>query len=699
MKKDKYDDIKKKIAEETGERPDSLSRESMVSLIKSKGIAPEKKPRRLLPLTRVASAAAALVVLVAAFALYQGTGMAGTVNKAGEGTTTTTAEAVQTTDNSAAKSLDTKLTGADNYSEIEKYFLSLQSERVSSKSQDDGFFYSNTASPTFAAAAPQDAADAAAESYNESASAAAAGESHGKTNTQVDGVDEADIIKNDGKYLYTVTDGMTLSIVDAKSLSLLSRIKLETGEDDRHLNISNIYLNGDTLVAVCAVNDFYNTMPLLDGVYCCCDYVGGDTKTVSVIFDISDRSSPRELRRFTQDGYQTSSRMVGSVLYNVSRYDVNVYQDEEKLKDECIPSVDGESVPSGSIYWKGGASGSSYIILTAFDTAAPDGKVEILSVLGGASNVYCTKSSMYVFTGVYEENFSGTRIYAFSIDGTKLTYRASGEVPGNVINQYSLDEYNGFLRVATTAYDYKTYVNVSSVYVLDSSMKQAGVVKNLAHNEAIQSVRFMGDTAYVVTFLNTDPLFVIDLSDPAAPRVVGEVKLPGFSAYLHPVGEGLILGVGYDGDDQSANFSTVKVSLFDVRNPAKPAEIDNYIVECASTDITRDPKAFLFYPEMSLAGIPMVVTKENGENPVQSYMTLKVSQSGLELLSGFVHASGYDVYSCQYFRGTYIGDVIYTLTQGLIKSHSLKSFENTGSLELEGFAQKYTDDDLTFRTY
>ena len=130
-------------------------------------------------------------------------------------------------------------------------------------------------------------------------------------------------------------------------------------------------------------------------------------------------------------------------------------------------------------------------------------------------------------------------------------------------------------------------------------------LSDIAKDEQIKSVRYMGQYGYVVTFRNTDPLFVIDFSDPTKPEIKGEVKLPGFSEYLHPVGNGMLVGIGYDGDEENANFRSVKISLFDVSDPTKPLEIDNHVIKNASTDVNYDPKAFLYYPEENTIGIPL----------------------------------------------------------------------------------------------
>jgi len=205
----------------------------------------------------------------------------------------------------------------------------------------------------------------------------------------------------------------------------------------------------------------------------------------------------------------------------------------------------------------------------------------------------------------------GTEIHRFDIsDPARTTYEVSGRVDGHLLDQFSLDELDGNLRVATTAgspWTDGTQQSESFVVVLGESngaLTQIGKVGGLGKGETIQSVRFIGDTAYVVTFRQTDPLYTIDLSDPASPKVAGELKVLGYSAYLHPISDGYLLGVGQDATAEGMTTG-VQVSLFDVRDPANPTRVAKATVPGGSSAAEWDHRAFLWWDQADLAVIPV----------------------------------------------------------------------------------------------
>lgn len=713
-----FDELKNKIDGETPKRPESLSKENICDMLGEKKIIPSPVKKQV-NTKKLVSAAAALIVTVSAVAAVYFS--SNTNTPAVQNTTEQETTSAATTSAPEIKSRE--------YEEIEKYFLSL-GEKLRLYSTKGAYDYSAQNQAVTAAAALSadgEAPTAKSKQFNsvneESADAAmisdSADDSYGKTNTQVEGVDEADIIKNDGKYIYSKTDRCTVSITDISDMTLASNIETKSDDEDSRLSVTEMYLNGDKLILLCTESRKTERFVAEDVVYNSDeifykDYVTDSVTTkvklpddyyywyepegtVILIYDISDKTAPKLIRSVDQDGQYTSSRMVGNILYNVTTYCVNTGLDEQELKDKCVPTVDGKRVRADSIHWEKDKEmdTTTYIIISAFDTAIADGEVKSASMLGWTDNVYCTDTSMFVSQPVWKEDGTDTKIFAFSINGTDITYRTSGTVPGEPVDQFALDEYNGYFRIATTAFDYSDFIDVSSVYVLDGNMKIVGSLKNLKYDESVRSVRFMGNTAYVVTFRNTDPLFVIDMSDPVAPKVKGEVKLPGFSAYLHPVGDGFMVGVGYNGDSEQADYSSVKVSLFNVKNPEKPFEVNNVVIDCASTDIYYDHKAFMYYPEMNYIGIPLRLFKDD-DNNVNSFMVLKVTENGLEKLSGFVHQSGDDVWSNSYFRGTYVGNNFFTVSDKLIKRFDLTSFENTGKLVLKGLANENEKDFIVY---
>ena len=223
-------------------------------------------------------------------------------------------------------------------------------------------------------------------------------------------------------------------------------------------------------------------------------------------------------------------------------------------------------------------------------------------------------------------------------------------------------------------------MDVSSVYVLDSELKVIGQVTDLAKDERVKAVRFIGNTGYVVTFRNTDPLFIIDFSEPTDPIITGELKIPGYSYYIHPLGNDYLVGIGYDGTDENAKFDTVKISVFDVRDKTNPKETDAFVIKDAYCLVSETPKALFYYAERNLLGIPVRFDKNATVKTIQTF-TIKDGKITDQL--GYVHfysSNTYDIYYGYYsdiFRGTYIGNMLYTISNNEIFEHNLDSGENT----------------------
>lgn len=317
-----------------------------------------------------------------------------------------------------------------------------------------------------------------------------------------------------------------------------------------------------------------------------------------------------------------------------------------------------------------------------------------------------------------------TDIYRFAISDGTIAAAGAGSVPGTIINQFAMDEKDGYLRIATTTGEmWRTdeYASANNIYVMDSSLTIVGSVEGLARNEQIKSVRFLGTRAYMVTFRTTDPLFVIDLSNPAAPAVLGKLKIPGFSEYLHPYGENLLIGFGQDAAEvgDRAYALGLKVSMFDVSDTANPKEIATlYLGDRGSyTELLYNHKALLSDPEGGLLGFPVTLAA------VPDNMKQDPSAYGYQVYSGFVvlayqdsafqvrgfvsHIDGADPYrrfantaeaeafmnqeagkiwSEPVFRGVTVGGTLFTLSNGQLRATSLESFAMIGSAEIPGSA-------------
>ena len=342
---------------------------------------------------------------------------------------------------------------------------------------------------------------------------------------------------------------------------------------------------------------------------------------------------------------------------------------------------------------------SSYVVVSTLDATNKE-TFNSTAVLGGGENVYCSADNLYITSGRYEETISSggdavaeifmiddsaiytTEILKFDIFGEKIEYKTKGKVNGTALNQFSVDEYNGYLRIATTAGNFQNAKN--NLYVLDSDMVIVGMVEGLAKGETIKSVRFMGDTGYVVTFEQTDPLFVIDLKDPENPEVLGELKIPGFSNYLHPVTENYLLGIGVNGDDNGAG-NGMKISLFDVSDKKNPKEVSKFeILPQENTDnlwgyldcsAFYDHKAVCWDSKNLIMYIPYRMTTEYMHTEDNSYrsefnstdniiaLKVDIKDGKLEKNNNYVAETGDLKNYKNVNRVIYIGDIVYSYSQ------------------------------------
>lgn len=402
----------------------------------------------------------------------------------------------------------------------------------------------------------------------------------GTTNTQEKGVDEGDIIKTDGSYLYIANgENTSVSIVDVTKDKMKETAQVELKETEL---VNEIYINGDKLVIVGNLltenkkEEYrYNHYALSDGLV----YISNDTFVK--VYDISDKNAPKLVTEYSQQGTYDNSRMIGTKLYTISEYRVNVYSDD--YRDGCIPEVTVndvcEPIPAGCISIIDESPSTTYAVITTVDLSKDDDP-ESEAILGECNHLYASSKGLFLCETTGNATQDTTKIYKFDYTDTGVEYKCIGKVNGYINNQFSMSYDGEYFRIATTANNAKVDGEVVSfsiddrtnnLYILNNDMEIVGKVEDLAKGELIESVRFVGNMAYVVTFRQTDPLFVIDLTDPENPTVKGELKIPGFSEYLHPITENLLVGVGKDGTETGTN-GDCKVSLFDVTDPYAPKE-------------------------------------------------------------------------------------------------------------------------------
>ncbi len=535
---------------------------------------------------------------------------------------------------------------------------------------------------------------------------------HGETNEQVDGVSEADIIKNDGKYIYTLDSQSyyngCIQIFEPQSDGKINRIsetRLSLNVDKNYdLNVYEMYIKDNKLVVMLSTNQYGEEKTsvadkVIDGLYG--DRVYQQTKqtTTAIVYDITDKAAPKELLRVEQDGGYSSSRLIGDKLILISNYHVSLAADEETIKENCVPRIYTDTVVSRvngcDIHLMDNIYDTSYIVVSSFDIKDKS-NLNSQAVLGAGDNFYCNTENLYVTNTTFDYTNGGmnvfgthtedTEIHKFYIGGDKIEYKTNGRVKGKALNQFSVDEYKGYLRIATTIGDWGVNLT-NSLFVLDKDLKVVGEKNYIARGETIKSVRFAGDTGYVVTFEQTDPLFVIDLSNPENPEIKGELKIPGFSTYLHPITDTLLLGIGQDGTETGTNGG-IKVSLFDVSDPTKPKEVDKVTVSKPKTSSQNDisyincpayysHKAVCYDSERTTMYIPYgsyynrYQKTENGGARVEEYsqsailgVKIDIENKTLEKSADYKSEKNTENINATFERATYIDDILIGYTVG-----------------------------------
>ena len=545
---------------------------------------------------------------------------------------------------------------------------------------------------------------------------------HSTTNVQVTGVDEADTVKTDGEYIYLLAGG-NVSILRSYppgEARLLSKISI----DD--MMPVGIFVNGERL-AVLGSNYSIIQGPYL---YATTSYVN-EVTTYLEIYDVSNRTAPELLKTFTTSGDYLNSRMIGDYVYIVAGqpayYRLEVFPGF--TADQVnLPSVgvvgNASEVPASKVYYSN-VTDQYFMFTTIAALNIKDITEEANSktlMIGGTSTMYVSLADIYVTYPAYDQTGYGyeqTSIYRIHVQNGTITPEAQGYVLGHVLNQYSMDQDGDYFRVATTAWGTSVVTGFwnstvkqsndsspistpivgtqqhSNVYVLDMNLTIVGRLENLAIGENFHSARFMGNRCYLVTFMMTDPLFVIDLSNPAKPIELGNLTIPGYSDYLHPYDENHLIGVGKEtaaSDSQYfAWYQGVKISLFDVSNASNPIQMANYTIGDRGTTspVLTDPKAFLFDKSKNLLVIPVLEAKVDtsqyppGEIPSGAYgqyvwqgaYVFSISLDGGLVLRGKISHmdKDTDIYNSDSYvqRALYIEDVLYTVSNEKVRLNNL----------------------------
>ncbi|MDE5863062.1 MAG: beta-propeller domain-containing protein [Lachnospiraceae bacterium] len=526
------------------------------------------------------------------------------------------------------------------------------------------------------------------------------------TNTQEQSVDEGDVIKTDGTYIYKVTHSfnnrtgdyetrLIITKTDKGNLTYITSINLNSVLDNSekdYVNFEEFYLYNDRLVFLYTQNRYADDMNNTDS-----------TKTYIVIYDIKDKENPKEVKHLSQSGWFVSSRISDGYLYTISNFN-DTSLESKKPYTNYIPTINDKTIDCKNIYYPRNVLMETTYVMTSLDLSKPTDFADTKAIPTRAGQTYVSDSSIYIFTTLYD-SVTKTEITKVGYDKGKLTPGSSATVAGYLYGSFALSEYNGYLRIVATIPANNISLlrgftieetmdssqstaevipeDVNALYILDSNMNLTGKLSGLAPGEQIYSARFMGDIGYFVTFRNTDPLFSVDLSDTYNPQILGKLKIPGFSEYLHFYGDGLLLGIGEERDETTSEFKGLKLSMFDINNPADVTEQDKYIIEKSSySEALYNHKAIMINSEKNIFGF-LYCCMDSNYNDIYYYSTYSYDKE-----KGFVETARYRIndgseYEYDAVRGVYIGDYLYLATNRSITSYKLGSADAIAQINLD----------------
>ena len=535
---------------------------------------------------------------------------------------------------------------------------------------------------------------------------------YSQTNTQVEGIDEGDIVKTDGEYIY-ILSGDDISIVKAQGAESAEVARVNVAKDDEKgqsweyvqefyvadgllsvIKFKNQYLPANDLQASSdvAVN---RIMPLKNVTY------------VS-IYDVSDKENITLKAELGQDGYFVSSRLKDGKLYLLSSYANGQSWKEDDILSYVPCLYNGtktEAVAIDDISLLPKKEGVEYTVINEIDIEK--GKISSTQgILGGYATVYMNENNLYLAYDHYnvekeEKTIEGRKVEEYTnttetdivrISLGEMETAAFGSIDGYLLNQFALDEYEGNLRIAATVdkYVYQTSedqvkgysnyetiedTNANCLYVLDDDLKIIGTISDLSPDERIYSVRFDGEVGYFVTFRQVDPLFSVDLSNPAAPKIMGELKIPGFSQYLHVYGEDLLFGLGMTADEKTGRTGSLKLSMFDVSNPYDVTEKHQLVLEENYSTALYNHKAILVAKEKDLIAFPVD----------KGYKVF-----GYDEMTGFINVGEIETDNwCGDSRGVYIDDYFYVCSDKQIYILDMNNFALAKELTIGKDADDY----------
>lgn len=520
---------------------------------------------------------------------------------------------------------------------------------------------------------------------------------HSSTNTQEEAVDEADIVKTDGIYIYSMDSKGNVRITDAASMKLVSEINGERSSDYKEL-----YVDGDRLEIIRQKETYVTyqgelALPSTEEDSDADTVRSSYSMPVTIVsvdtYDISDREKPEKTGSYQQDGYYLTSRRNNGYLYLFTSYSPDTGDSADEI-EYYVPRTGEEYISCDHIYLPAepdgdfNYNGKAFLVAGAVEEEKPDHATDIMAVVSGAQTFYVSEDNIYSAVSIWNDQETRSEIVRIGYEDGKFTGGAAGSVAGELNDNFSMDQEGENLRVVTTAEkwdkDYTNFSRSNGLYVLDKDLETIGKIENLAEGGEIKSARFMGDRGYFVTYKNTDPLFAVDLSDPTDPKVTGELKITGFSEYLHFYGENRLLGIGWETDPDTGTTEGLKCSMFDLSDLEDIREIDRFVLKKVSfCEALSNYRAILASPQKNLFGFAYGNYGSAGDNyytdgnyyyGLFSYSEEKGFEPGayLNISDSELFDGSMDYQDYRTVRGVYIKDLFYLVSENGIASYDMQ---------------------------
>lgn len=507
---------------------------------------------------------------------------------------------------------------------------------------------------------------------------------YSKTNLQMADVDESDIVKTNGSHIFIVKNGVIQIVkIDNGRMEKVGNIVAEM--DSFTDNVLEMYVDGDRLVLIVqrveedltkAVTEGQSGGLLpLEGDKICCDVayrMDVECSTILYTYDISKPEEAKQIGKIEQDGSYKTSRKVGDIIYLFTTESValqlEMLNEENTKLEDALPKVNGETLSYDCIYLP--KQGQQSMVVSSISLDKPNEVVDNTLIFNDDVEIYVSSEAMYLYNTEYISEVYYTQIAKFSLNQGEIAAVGAATVPGSVQDTFAINEYQGNLRILTTQWADPRAEDVNQLYIMDEKLKPVGKIENIASGEIIYAACYLGDIAYFITYRTVDPLFAADLSDINNPKIVGELKVTGYSEYLHMWEGGTLLGIGYETDEKTGKQEGIKLVMFDSSDPSELSVIDSVVIKEADySPALYNYKSVLVDAKKNMIAFASTDYSANEtEYQVYSFTNGKFKRE--------LTVEEKEISQIERYRGLWAGDYFY-----IVSSKEIQSFDYTNGYE------------------